>query len=96
MDNDFYYKKGLCGLKNLGNTCYINSITQCLNNNRPFIDYLVSESYKDDLNHNCSIGLLEHFIELSKNLRISISSIFSFLLLYFNLPNICKYFLGNE
>jgi len=68
MNHEFYYKKGLCGLKNLGNTCYINSITQCLNNNSAFIDYLLSETYKEDLNPKCSIGLIEQFIELSKQI----------------------------
>ena len=68
MDNTFYHKKGICGLKNMGNTCYINSITHCLNNNRDFIDYLLTDTYKEDLNKDCPIDLLEHFIELSKQI----------------------------
>ena len=68
MDKSYYYKKGLCGLKNCGNTCYINSITQCLNNDRDLIDYLLTEDYKEDLNKKTNIDLLEHFIELSKEL----------------------------
>lgn len=68
MDSSFYYKKGLCGLRNCGNTCYINSITQCLNNNRDFIDYLLTDTYKEDYNDDSPIDLLEHFIELSKSL----------------------------
>ena len=68
MNFEFYNKKGLCGLKNLGNTCYINSITHCMNNNHNFIDYLLTDTYKEDLNKDCDIHLLEEFIELSKKL----------------------------
>ncbi|KAI5746917.1 hypothetical protein M8J77_009021 [Diaphorina citri] len=34
---------GLTGLKNLGNTCYINSILQCLSNTSPLREYFVTE-----------------------------------------------------
>ena len=68
MDNSFYYKKGLCGLRNMGNTCYINSITQCLNNNHNLINYILTDQYKEDFNKHPSINLLEKFIDLSSQL----------------------------
>jgi len=38
--------KGLCGLENLGNTCYINSIMQCLSNTRDFREMFLTNKYK--------------------------------------------------
>lgn len=35
---------GLTGLDNLGNTCYLNSIVQCLANTRPLRDYFLGRS----------------------------------------------------
>lgn len=43
-----YAKKGLCGLINLGNKCYLNSIIQCLSNTLKLSDYILSNEYKKD------------------------------------------------
>ncbi|XP_067012393.2 ubiquitin carboxyl-terminal hydrolase 8 [Anabrus simplex] len=44
--------RGLTGLKNLGNTCYMNSIIQCLNNTTPLAKYFICRDYLKDINHN--------------------------------------------
>lgn len=67
MDQSYFVKKGLCGLENCGNTCYINTITQCINNDREFIKYFLTEEYKEDVNKSNSYPLNE-FIEITKNL----------------------------
>lgn len=42
-DSDEYAHVGLTGLDNLGNTCYLNSIIQCLANTRQLRDFFLSK-----------------------------------------------------
>lgn len=37
------------GIKNLGNTCYINSVIQCLRHNKELTEYLLSPKFQKDL-----------------------------------------------
>ena len=47
---DSHNVKGLCGLVNFGNTCYMNSAIQCLSHIHNFRAYFTSKDFSKDIN----------------------------------------------
>ncbi|CAK6964523.1 ubiquitin carboxyl-terminal hydrolase 2-like isoform X2 [Scomber scombrus] len=66
--------QGLVGLRNLGNTCFMNSILQCLSNTPDLRDYCLRNVHRSDLNNNCrsNAALMEEFAKLTQSLWTSV------------------------
>ena len=65
LDKSKYKSKGLTGLTNLGNKCFMNSVLQCLSNTLKLTDYFLSCKYKQDDPDQLNKRKKEYYLILS-------------------------------
>ena len=72
--------KAICGLRNLGNTCYLNTAVQCLNSCWELTNYFLRKNVEKNVNQNNPLGykgiLAKSYSNLIHHLWYGVSNVY--------------------
>lgn len=91
---------GVVGLRNLGNTCFLNSSLQCLSATIPLTDYFLGYNYRSEINKANFLGtqgkLVTAYAELIKGMWLGKSTVIKPVSFKSQLEKFCPAFYGTE
>lgn len=61
-------KRGLYGLRNIRNICYLNAIIQCLSSTSLLLDYVLNQEYVSDIQNPETLLVIEMFANLIQDM----------------------------
>ena len=89
---------GICGMKNIGNSCYMNTALQCVSNCWELTNYFLSDAYLKDINKENVIGhkgiLAKSYSNVMKNLWFGSDATYSPFMFKKTVDKISSHFQG--